>query len=237
MANKMQEFFENNANARQNFVKLVSRERFARYLATSNDDEAKAVALYCWNMRIAQSLYVYLQCWEIALRNRFNGFLCWKFNSSWPYDDVRFIRNLTNDDKRRLRETKSRQERDRRLSRVSTPAVVADLSAGFWVSLLSKRYDVPYTWHHNICRVFPHDQTLDRQAAWSKCDGILTLRNRIAHHEPIYSLPLQNLYLDLEQLVGALCPATKEFAQASCNFRQVWELWHPIITDGYAENI
>lgn len=223
----MQEIFGENVQTRHDFISLISKERFARYLAASDGDEARAVSLYCWNMRVAQSLYVYLQCWEVALRNRFNGFLSWKYNASWPYDDARFVRNLTNDDKRRLSETKSRQERDRRVSPVSTPAIVADLSAGFWVSLLSKRYDIPYVWRHNIRRVFPHDQTLDRQAAWAKCDRILTLRNRVAHHEPIYSLPLQDLYQDLEQLVGAMCPATKEFAQASCNFRQVWELWHP----------
>ncbi|HZG28506.1 MAG TPA: Abi family protein [Ensifer sp.] len=222
----MQEIFGQNVKTRRDFISLISRERFARYLAASNGDEAEAIKLYCWNMRIAQSLYVYLQCWEVALRNRFNGFLSWKYKSNWPYDEARFVRNLTSDDKRRLTETKSRQERDRKVTPVSTPAIVADLSAGFWVSLLSKRYDVPYSWRHNISRVFPHDQALDRQAAWEKCDRILTLRNRVAHHEPIYSLPLEDLYQDVEQLVGAMSPAMREFARASCNFRQVWELWH-----------
>ncbi|MEM5492467.1 hypothetical protein [Hoeflea sp. AS16] len=227
----MQDIFKDNPDGRSEFIALASRERFARYLQATNGDEAKAVALYCWNMRIGQSLYVYLHCWEIALRNRCNGFLSWKYNKNWPYDDARFFRNLTTDDKRRLSETKARQERDRKSKPASTPAIVADLSAGFWVSQLSKRYEIPYVWRHNLSRVFPHDKALDRQAVWEKCNGLLTLRNRIAHHEPIHGLPLQELYADLQTLVGAMCPATRHFAEASCNFKETWELWHPQVTD------
>ncbi|WP_417693429.1 hypothetical protein [Roseibium sp.] len=227
----MQEIFQNDPGARSDFITLISRERFTRYIQACDGDEAKAVALYCWNMRAAQSLYVYLQCWEIALRNRLNDFLCWKFGANWPYDDRRFVRNLANDDRRRLAETKDRQERNRKTKPASTSVVVADLSAGFWVSLLSKRYDVPYSWRYNLARVFPNDKTLHRALAWEKSDGILRLRNRVAHHEPVYTLPLPDLYQDLQHLVGAMCPATQHFAEASCNFREVWDLWHPPAED------
>ncbi|MEE2878745.1 MAG: hypothetical protein VX593_07050 [Pseudomonadota bacterium] len=223
----MQEIFKNDLGAQSEFITLISRERFTRYIQACNGDEAKAVALYCWNIRAAQSLYVYLQCWEIALRNRLNGFLCWKYGAAWPYDERRLIRNLTSNDKRRLEDTKRRQERERRVTQASTSIVVADLSAGFWVSLLSQRYNVPFVWRHNLGRIFSQNQSMDREAAWSKNDVILRLRNRVAHHEPVYNLPLLDLYQDLQHLVGAMCPATRHFAEASCNFREVWDLWHP----------
>lgn len=222
----MQEIFEGEPELRTEFIKLLSRERFARYLLQASGNEAEAVALYCWNMRVAQSLYSYLQCWEIALRNRLNGFLCWKYNPTWPYDETRCLRNLTGDDERRLDETKQRQQRDRQINQAPTSAIVADLSAGFWVSMLFKCYDVPYTWRYNVVQVFPNDQNLDRVMAWQKCDAILRLRNRVAHHEPVFHLPLLDLYEDLRHLVGAMCPATRQFAEASCDFRAVWELRH-----------
>lgn len=220
----MQQIFEGEPELRADFIDLLSRERFARYLQEARGDEAEAVALYCWNMRVAQSLYIYLQCWEIALRNRLNAFLSWKYGANWPYDERRFGRNLTKNDERRLAETRSRQERERNTGTAPTAVIVADLSAGFWVSMLSKRYDVPYVWRNNLPRVFPQDRGLDRETAWAKSDAILRLRNRVAHHEPVFHLPLFELYEDLQRLVGAMCPATQRFAEASCNFRDVWAL-------------
>lgn len=221
----------------QQFITLSSPERFNRYRTVCGNDDVQAVALYCWNMRVARSFYVYLQCWEVAFRNKMNAFLSWKYNDEWPYDESRCIRNMAREDKKRLAETRDRQQRDRKLDRVSTSMIVADLSAGFWVSQLSKPYNAHYAWKYNLARIFPHNQTLDIHDAWERSDGILKLRNRVAHHEPIHNLPLLELHRDLQLLVGAMCLATKQFADASCNFREVWELWHPTISDGYAENI
>jgi hypothetical protein len=69
--------------------------------------------------------------------------------------------------------------------------------------------------------VFPNDTTLDRQAAWEICDNTLTLRSRIAHHEPIYELPLEARYPELQRVVAAMFKGTHAFADATCNFRAV----------------
>jgi hypothetical protein len=100
--------------------------------------------------------------------------------------------------------------------------IVADLSAGFWVSQLSGSYEVPYSWRYNLGRVFPHDKALEIKTAWTLCDGLLTLRNRVAHHEPIFHLPLDERHRDLQRMVAAMCRATYAFAEATCSFRAVW---------------
>ena len=169
----------------------LSAPRFGRYLASCDGDEAQAIRLYQWNSLISQSLYVYIQCWEICLRNKLNNFLCWKYNQAWPYDERRAVRNLKFDDQRRLRDCRLRQEASRHISPAPTNVIVADLSAGFWVSLLSSKYEIPYSWRYNLPRIFPNDSSLDRPAAWEICDNTLTLRNRMAHHEPLYDLPLE----------------------------------------------
>lgn len=196
----------------------LSHARFARYLASAGGDESTALELYKWNTLIAQSLYVYLQCWEITFRNRADAFLRWKYGPVWPYDDKRALRSLTRDEQRRISETKQRQSQQRKQARVSTDAIVADLSAGFWVALLSSAYKVPYSWQHNLWRVFPNDRNLNRETAHTLSSNILKLRNRIAHHEPIYDLALSQTYADIQRLVCAMCTDTDSFARTNCTF-------------------
>tara|TARA_R110002020_G_scaffold247938_1_gene462000 strand:+ start:436 stop:705 length:270 start_codon:yes stop_codon:yes gene_type:complete len=85
----MQEIFEMDPASRSDFIALISPERFSRYLQAAQGDEARAIALYWWNMRVGQSLWVSLQCWEIAFRNQMDRFLRWKYSASWPYDERR----------------------------------------------------------------------------------------------------------------------------------------------------
>lgn len=200
----------------------LSAARFNRYLMSCAGDDTQALRLYQWNSLISQSLYVYIQSWEICLRNKLNYFLIWKFGPAWPYDERRAVRNLKADDQRRIRDCRQRQEASRKITPAPTNAIVADLSAGFWVSLLSSRYDIPYAWRHNLQRVFPNDRALDRVAASEICANTLTLRNRIAHHEPIYNFPLERYHRDLERSVSAMCLGTHAFADANCSFRAVF---------------
>ena len=200
----------------------LSHARFAGYLASASGDENGAMELYRWNALIAQSLYVYLQCWEITFRNRSDSFLRWKFGANdWPYDTRRTIRNLARDEQRRLTEAVYRQERKRQHSPVSTDSIVADLSAGFWVALLSSSYRITFAWRYNLQRIFPNDIGLDQKTAHEMSERILNLRNRIAHHEPIYRLPLSQTYSDLQRLVAAMCIETDRFARPYCTFLTV----------------
>lgn len=218
----MQDFLVEDPSIVKSMKDSLSSPRFNTYLSLADNDEEYALALYQWNSLLSQSLYVYIQSWEICLRNKVDAFLRWKYNGGWPYDTQRAVRNLNGSDRKRLRETIERQESQRGHSPISSDAIVADLSAGFWVSQLSNSYNVPYTWQHNLKRIFPHDSALDRRGAWEICDAVLTLRNRIAHHEPILKLPLEDQYRDLQRIVSAMCPGTFAFANANCTFRHVF---------------
>lgn len=200
----------------------LSTAHFNRYLASCGGDDGQALRLYQWNSLISQSLYVYIQSWEICLRNKLNDFLVWKYGPAWPNDERRAVRNLKADDQRRIRACRQRQEANRKIAPAPTNAIVADLSAGFWVSLLSSKYDIAYAWRHNLPRVFPNDMALDQSVVWEICANTLTLRNRIAHHEPIYDVPLDIRYQDLQRSVAAMCLGTHAFADANCSFRTVF---------------
>lgn len=200
----------------------LSEARFDRYVQASNGDPVRALQLYHWNAKLSQSLYFPLQMWEVALRNKLNSFLCWKFNASWPFDR-RALRQLTHFDRRRVQEAVERLERRRRVIPVSTNAVVADLSAGFWVALFNQDYEIPFSWRYNLVRIFTAEPGLATAEVRLICNDLLYLRNRVAHHEPIYHLPLPQRRAELDRLVAAMCPSAFAFVNSACTFEEVWK--------------
>lgn len=219
----MQEPWANDPEIVASLKRSLSAPRFNRYLVDAKEEEKKALALYQWNVRLSQSLYVYIQCWEVCLRNTLDQFLRWKFSVDWPYDEPRAVRQLKGNDKTRLADARRRQEADRETAPVTTDVIVADLSAGFWVSLLAGAYDVPFVWRHNLKRIFPHEPRIARADAHALCDRALTLRNRVAHHEPVYHLDLAQEHANLRRIVRAMCPGTFAFAEENCSFMRILE--------------
>jgi hypothetical protein len=103
---------------------------------------------------------------------------------------------------------------------IGASVMIARIATGE-VALLSSPYDVPFSWRYNIARIFPNEAGIDRAEARRICDGALRLRNRVAHHEPIYHLPLQAMHNDLNGAVAAMCAGTAAFARDNCTFNDV----------------
>lgn len=218
----MQQDFLVNEKLMAAFVSSMSMERFATYKRLACNDDLHAIKLYKWNSELSQSLWASVQAWEICLRNKLNNFLRWKFVPSWHYDEQRAIRQLRLNERRKLQDARERQEQSRSTKSASLGAVVADLSPGFWVSLLGPSYNIPFVWRTNLKRVFPINPQIERKEAWEMCNGLLDLRNRIAHHEPILKLPLDARHAALAKMVSAMCPGTAAYVRASCGFQSVW---------------
>lgn len=226
----MQAVFANNQQGVNEFRKALSEPRFARYLAQSNGKDIDAIYLYHWNCSLAQSLYFPLHMWEITFRNKLNAFLYWKYqNANWPYDQ-KLVRQLKGNDEKRLREARERQESLRRVNRAPTDAIVADLSAGFWVSLLTNAYTIPFVWRTNIGRIFPNNGALAQGNAWSLSNDLLDVRNRIAHHEPIFHLQLAGVRTAADQLLVAMSATSSAYANACCTFWPIWNAGPPKAT-------
>jgi len=201
----------------------LSEARLGRYLLLANGNFPLAMQLYHWNALLSQSLYLPLQMWEVALRNRMNSFLLWKYGKkTWPYHDG-FLRNLSTNDKAKLDKTLQRLARERKAAHpLPVDLVVADLSAGFWVSLLTARYDQHLNWKYNLARIFPYENKISRSEAHAACDGLLDIRNRIAHHEPVYHRKLPDRWSDLKRLLAALCPGASSYAVCNCTFETTY---------------
>lgn len=182
----------------------------------ANNNKLGALSLYHWNTELSKAMYLPVQIWEVTLRNKLNVFLERKYGANWPYDTKVAVRQLTTWDAEKLEAAKKRQQKNRRTRMAPTGAIVADLSAGFWVSLLSDSYEIPYGWKTGIGRVFAYDAALDRATGHALSVRILDVRNRIAHHEPISHLALVDMRRDAERLIKAMCPGSRLYLTGKC---------------------
>jgi hypothetical protein len=81
--------------------------------------------------------------------------------------------------------------------------IVAELSFGFWVALFARRYEV-LLWRTTLHQRF--DPTPARRLLHNRLSGLLALRNRIAHHEPILQRNLQADHDKILWVLGTLSP-------------------------------
>jgi hypothetical protein len=77
----------------------------------------------------------------------------------------------------------------------------------FWRYLLDAHHQ-PTLWAPALRHAFPHLRPRVRTEVYDRLVLLHALRNRIAHHEPIHHLPLDQRIDDLLTLVGFLCPTT-----------------------------
>jgi hypothetical protein len=162
---------------------ILSTDRLTSYLRETNGDKEAALRLYAWNTAVSAAFYVPLQGLEVALRNALHRELTAAFGSPW-YDHL----NLTFAPKEntRIREAKATLARSSKL--IDAPHIVAELPFGFWVSLLGPGHQGLYhnrLWIPALHKAFPYTKQ-PRREIHRPLDHLRLLRNRIAHHEPIF---------------------------------------------------
>lgn len=187
--------------------RALSEARLAPYLRISNSDAARAERLYYWNLEVAGAFYGPLHFLEISLRNAFHRALTDRFARS----DWWRAAPLTDHSRRQVQkaaERASENARSRPDRAVCTDDMIAELSFGFWVSLISRRYD-RHLWVPALHRAF-HGCAESRH---SLHDGLLSLvlfRNRIMHHEPVHHRDLAADYAKLCRMLCYLEPAAAD---------------------------
>ena len=190
----------------------LSTERLGTYLSATGGDRAKAVRLYTWNTAVSAAFYGPLQALEVALRNAMNRRLEAAYGPTW-YDVT--PPGLDSGCLKRVHQVKSELAKDR--YPVDPPHVVASLSFGFWVSLLgpggfidwntkSKANYEMTLWRPALRQAFPHASKISRKAAHAPLNYLRTFRNRIAHHEPIFTRHLEKDYESILEIAGWVAP-------------------------------
>lgn len=170
---------------------VLSSPRFATYLRVTGGDQQHAAQLYCWNTEVSAAFYTPLQFAEIGTRNGAIEAITVEFGPDW-HRNRGF--QLT------IRERIGRYLRPRRdlinlAGRLGTAgAVAAELKFAFWQHLFVTAQD-PRLWEPHLRTAFPGipaamSIATARQQIHDDIQAIRSLRNRIAHHEPIIARAL-----------------------------------------------
>lgn len=195
----------------------LSRERLRTYLDATGGNREEAIRLHVWNTAISGAFYGPLQVLEIALRNAMSRRLGERYGDAW-YDSGRA--GLDNGALERVQSARNVVARD---GYGDDPhRIVATLSFGFWVALLgpggrsagSRKANYEMTlWRPALRRAFAHCDTLARKQAHRPLYQLRTLRNRIAHHEPIFARNLVADHKRILDVAGWVSPATRTWIE------------------------
>ncbi|MFT4307481.1 MAG: hypothetical protein QM604_11380 [Microbacterium sp.] len=196
----------------------LSPERLAPYLREAGGDLDAAVGLYEWNLAVSGALYEALGILEVVLRNALSTQLAahhGTLTGHWYDDPLGVLSGLAHED------IAAARRRVRKLRRPETPGrVVAELSFGFWKFLLAKRYEATL-WTGYLRHAFPNLQPQSRAVAYRALDELHTVRNRIAHHEPIHSRDLTVETLTIYRLLDWIDADVRAWAVSLSRLRPI----------------
>lgn len=179
------------------------------------------LARYQWNLQLAEAMLPSLNYLEVGLRNAINRMVGSIYGADWlidPSPQIQFSEidvKQINDIKADILKHKGR--------RATHNDVVAQLNFGFWVALFHKRH-MGGIWSRAkepMAHIFPqmsasfwaHDELQGRQQQIKNLlDSVKALRNRIAHHEPIWKQTptALDVHQDCIDLIRAMSPAAAD---------------------------
>jgi len=187
---------------------VLTAPRLSRYLAFCNGNRQRAIQLYEYNTRISEAMYGIIQPLEISFRNSVHrilardlGRLDWYDSGILQTQELESVSAARNS----LWRWKKAESPDR---------IVAELMFGFWVKLLNRSYEKSL-WVAHLHKCFPSGPRPDREKTHERFLRIRDLRNRIAHHEPIFFKNLETEYTRVLTSIEWICPITASWVRSA----------------------
>lgn len=197
----------------------LSSERLSTYLRACDHELASALRLYAWNTLVAGAFWEVIGHFEIILRNSLDGRLAYRHarlgrSGDWLDGSVPELGRQT------LKDIDKARARVRvKGKRLCHGQIIAELPLGFWRYLLAKQYQT--TLWPDLAGAFPHKPDRSMSSVELPVHRIYDLRNRIAHHERIWSLPLEDRYRDILVVLGYIDPEMRAWVEKASRVPQV----------------
>ncbi len=180
-------------------------------MVVAGDIVPAALALYDWNAQVSGAFMAPLHICEIVIRNAVSDALTAVYGDRWPWSPV-FEVSLPDprvgySPRRDLREARRRQS--------TTGKVIPELKFVFWQKMFTGRHDVR-VWDPHFRRVLPNVNASKTVAAlrvevYAELERVRLLRNRIAHHEPIFRRNLTEDFDKIAALIRSRCRHTADW--------------------------
>ena len=152
------------------FEKVFSNKRMERYFRLY-EDEKRAIDHYRSNIELAESFYPCLSVFEVTLRNALSRELETMAGREDWYSIFPTTPGLVNLNRYI---TQAQKQIINRKENVTPAKVIAELTLGFWVSLLNSEYE-RLLWKH----------LRQRKNVSAPLNSFRAFRNRVFHHESI----------------------------------------------------
>jgi hypothetical protein len=212
-------------------VEIISTPRLIRY-GLGKDPVDVVLSRYKYNLALSEALYPTLSLLEVALRNQIDKALTQSSTADWLSEEwsgwVRTPgmkkKGLPNPEKESI--LKAKQSLFRNSGDWSYGKLIAELNFGFWVGMFKSYYHTSL-WNKKskpLTIAFPNSASLSPKAVYTTLDTIRQLRNRVAHHEPIFDSP--KLYENHEKIMLVICwlgDDLAQYAKTIDRFPEVWE--------------
>ena len=172
------------------FEQIVSSERLQRYLEACDGNQSKALDLYRENVRVSLEIFAIVGAFEVALRNAIDKVMTLKYGSHWLRDAVMsggfFDVPQCRDHAQIIRYAYNKLQS----KHIYTHShLLTKMEFGIWKYMFSNpQYRAS---GRILLSVFPNKPTSTRliqynnTTIFNELDHVNSLRNRIAHHEPI----------------------------------------------------
>jgi len=199
---------------------LIGEARFSTYLHHYQGNEALALRLYSWNIAASTALWGPLGVLEVTLRNAINAKMRDRAGrEDWWGSPTTYLMER----ERRIIESAIGKLEVRGNSNPSADDVVAATSFGLWTGLTSEglprhstlSYETTY-WQPRLRHAFPHyGPPAKRKQLHRLLDDIRQIRNRIAHHEPIFKSDLSKVCDNIAVVAGYVSPEAEQYIRDS----------------------
>ncbi|OOR87483.1 hypothetical protein B0181_10290 [Moraxella caviae] len=190
----------------------MSVERSQPYIKNTQTLKS-ALELYKKNSELCALCWTPIQHCEVVLRNMIDKALVVAYGENWLVQTV-FLNTLKEYKRHKIDTSIKKFMRKNKSLEFNRNQVVADLELSFWQEITSKKY-LNRVWVKAIDAVFPNrPKNLSVEVfikeLYANIEIVRRLRNRIAHHEPIY---YKNINKAIKAIVFILQAASSEFLE------------------------
>ena len=205
------------------FQEFISPARVSTYKSIAERDGVRWFDPYQWNIDVSSALWRDLAIFEVVLRNSIDSRLRERFGREdwWAEVSEKFAQTEQAQLHRSLH--KGRGSIEAKFPVISPDDVVANLSLGFWVRLLSGGGRAQYEtllWQPTLRKAFAY-YAGTRSQLFVQTNGLRQLRNRIAHHEPILNRHLKKDVESISRACGYVDPALEKYLRNTSRVNEV----------------
>lgn len=212
----------------EHLISLFSKPRIYAYLE-ENDTPQMVLGKYHMNIILSEAMIPILHYFEILLRNQVDKVIRRYYGEDWLLKIPPTLM-ISDKDIKKISEIINKIKRERR-SKLSHDNVLSQMTFGFWCAFFHKKYD-PVLWHRKnaLKSLFPYLPKCNRTRVYieQKILKIKIIRNRIAHHEPVWNhrVSVDEVHKICCELIKAVSPDALDLLSEIDRFPIVRDLNH-----------